>query len=212
MALAGPASNLCLVLLAGAGLRAGVAFGWFEVPMRFSSSALAVAAPGAPTLAVTALSLLFSLNLTLGLLNLLPVPPLDGSAVLPLFLPEAWGRRYQEPSRSSPQIALVGMVCGTPAMCARMPAAKFRQTKTRAGFRDPRHGVASARGIDRVVVTRPKKGAPKVIVAGKAVHLAVPSAGVVRVTMALSDTSGARCHAVSQAFRAIGHTGGLKAP
>jgi Zn-dependent protease len=42
------------------------------------------------------LSVLFSLNLVLAALNLLPLPPLDGSAAIPLFLTRGATARYQE--------------------------------------------------------------------------------------------------------------------
>ena len=34
-------------------------------------------------------------NLVLGLFNLLPIPPLDGSQVVKHFLPPAWALQYQ---------------------------------------------------------------------------------------------------------------------
>ena len=40
------------------------------------------------------LSILFSLNLLLFLFNLLPVPPLDGSGVAPIFMGDEQARRY----------------------------------------------------------------------------------------------------------------------
>ena len=46
------------------------------------------------TVSPTFLSMLFSLNMLLALFNLLPVPPLDGSAIVPLFLDDVNGRRY----------------------------------------------------------------------------------------------------------------------
>jgi Zn-dependent protease len=43
----------------------------------------------------TALSILFSLNVLLGVFNLIPVPPLDGAAVLGLVLPPDQARSFQ---------------------------------------------------------------------------------------------------------------------
>jgi Zn-dependent protease len=37
----------------------------------------------------------FSVNLLLAVFNLLPLPPLDGSGAVPLFLSEETSRRYQ---------------------------------------------------------------------------------------------------------------------
>ena len=44
-----------------------------------------------------------------GEINLLPVPPLDGSAVIQLFMPEDWARRYQE-LFLNPMWSMVGLV------------------------------------------------------------------------------------------------------
>ena len=41
------------------------------------------------------LGVFFSLNLVLACLNLIPLPPLDGSAVIPLLLNERAAERYQ---------------------------------------------------------------------------------------------------------------------
>src|SRR5271157_292737 len=69
MALAGPAANFTLMLLAVAGLHAGAAFGWLHTdPLS-----------GHRDLPSILLLIFFSLNLLLGTFNLLPAPPLDGS-------------------------------------------------------------------------------------------------------------------------------------
>ena len=57
----------------------------------------------------TLLSVFFSLNLILFLFNLLPLPPMDGSGVLQLFLPEDTSRRLQELLRQ-PMVGLIGIV------------------------------------------------------------------------------------------------------
>src|SRR6202008_1050556 len=69
MALVGPANNFSLMLLAALGLR--LASGMQLI--RWD------AYTGPHDFAATALYVLFSLNLLLGVFNLLPVPPLDGS-------------------------------------------------------------------------------------------------------------------------------------
>jgi membrane-associated protease RseP (regulator of RpoE activity) len=53
---------------------------------------------------------MFSLNLLLGTFNLMPVPPLDGSGALPLFIGHDAGRRYQEFIRSQPAFSFLGLV------------------------------------------------------------------------------------------------------
>ncbi|MEM7436469.1 MAG: site-2 protease family protein [Myxococcota bacterium] len=93
MAAAGPAANFLLVLLAGVAMRVGVAYGYFTVgPGQLESL---VAAPGglAAGLALFA-SVLFSINLILGCFNLIPLPPLDGYAIVPLFLSDRLRDRW----------------------------------------------------------------------------------------------------------------------
>ncbi len=97
MALAGPAANLALVLVAGALLRLFGALDLLYPPQSITFDHLAATDAGGvwPTIAFF-LSVLFSLNLVLFCLNLIPLPPLDGASVLPLFLDEHASRRYQE--------------------------------------------------------------------------------------------------------------------
>jgi Zn-dependent protease len=78
MALAGPATNFLLMLLGAFGLRAAIAFHLIE--SRGFAAELMFA--------------LFSLNLLLGVFNLLPVPPLDGSSVIMLLMTEDRARGY----------------------------------------------------------------------------------------------------------------------
>ncbi len=97
MALAGPGANLVLVLLAGLLIKAGAAFGVFSAPpsVGFDRLTTGVGQGLWPGLAFF-LSVLFSLNLVLAALNLLPLPPLDGSAAIPLFLNRGATERYQD--------------------------------------------------------------------------------------------------------------------
>jgi Zn-dependent protease len=97
MSLAGPGANLALFLLAGLLIRAGALVGWLEAPesVNFSQLIASGASPLADTLGLT-LSILFSMNLLLLLLNLIPVPPLDGSGALGLLLSEDATRSYQD--------------------------------------------------------------------------------------------------------------------
>lgn len=96
MSLAGPAANLALVLLAALAIRAGMAAGVFAAPASIDFSQLTDAvAGGLWGSAATLLSILFTLNLILFGFNLLPFPPLDGSGVLSLVLPEDAARRAQ---------------------------------------------------------------------------------------------------------------------
>lgn len=94
VALAGPGLNLCLALLAGCLLKAGLALEWFSVPGLTGSLLFGSEGNYALGTLASVLSVFFSLNLILGLFNLLPFPPLDGSGVLSLFLPSAVSRKY----------------------------------------------------------------------------------------------------------------------
>jgi Zn-dependent protease len=109
MALAGPFSNLLLALTAGILLRIGLETGVFAPPDGFSFTQLAQGAVHAWNGPAVALSILFSLNLLLFVFNLLPLPPLDGSAVLPAFLSDDMARRYRE-FLYQPMISLLGLL------------------------------------------------------------------------------------------------------
>jgi Zn-dependent protease len=107
MAMAGPAANLLIALVAGVILRIGMATGHFlPGPGGFDSM---VTALGGARGAVVPLSILFSLNVLLCVFNLLPMPPLDGSAILQIFLSESTARRYQELVRN-PAFSLIGLL------------------------------------------------------------------------------------------------------
>lgn len=113
MALAGPVGNLLLVLAAGLAIRAGMLAGVFAAPAAVTLARVTEVAPGAGGSidgVATVVSILFSLNLILFVFNLLPLPPLDGSAVIPLFLGPATARRYKELLRAQPALSLVGLL------------------------------------------------------------------------------------------------------
>ncbi len=95
MALAGPATNFCLMLLAAAAIRGGIALGAFRAPESTSFTHITEATgPGLPGFAAVFLSVLFVLNLLLGTFNLLPVPPLDGHSAITLLMSERAGLRF----------------------------------------------------------------------------------------------------------------------
>ena len=109
MALAGPGGNMILVLAAGLLVRLGMAFGVLYAPSSISFTEMTGArAPWAASI-VAPLSILFSLNLILFLFNLLPLPPLDGSAVLPVFMSDDTARRYHDFLRQ-PMFSLLGLL------------------------------------------------------------------------------------------------------
>jgi len=95
MALAGPIANLMLLVIAALGIRGGMLLGAFYPPESVKFVQVAAAhSPGAASAVATLLSIWFSLNLILFVFNLMPLPPLDGSGVLVLFLSESSAERY----------------------------------------------------------------------------------------------------------------------
>ena len=99
MALAGPAANFSLMLLAVLGLRIGTAGGWLHVnPLTQQRD-----------FATTTLLIFFSLNLLLGTFNLLPVSPLDGSTVILLFMGERTAQKYLDWLRGN-SLAMAGLL------------------------------------------------------------------------------------------------------
>ena len=87
MAAAGPAANFALALLSAAAIRVGIATGYFSLPTDgISLETLAVAPSGLAQGLALFCSVLFSINLILGCFNLIPLPPLDGYAIVPLLL------------------------------------------------------------------------------------------------------------------------------
>lgn len=111
MALAGPVSNLLVVLVAGVAIRVGMLVGVLAPPesITFSVIVEAVGTGGPWSAIATFLSILFALNLLLFAFNLLPLPPLDGASVLPLVIGEGKALAYKEFMRQ-PGIGLLGLL------------------------------------------------------------------------------------------------------
>ncbi|MEM9176095.1 MAG: site-2 protease family protein [Myxococcota bacterium] len=112
MALAGPAANLALFVLMGVGVQIGLAMGAFEVPMRINFDQITTAA-GDPNGVAAGLafimSVTFSMNLLLFVLNMIPIFPLDGGTALTLLLPESMLDAYYAVVRH-PLIAIGGLI------------------------------------------------------------------------------------------------------
>ncbi|HAL45254.1 MAG: hypothetical protein A2Y12_11205 [Planctomycetes bacterium GWF2_42_9] len=110
MALAGPAANLILVIIAVIIIRVGVSFGVLFAPDTITFSHVTEAEVGGwfNSLAIIA-SILFSLNLILFVFNLMPLPPLDGSALIPIFLSERNASMYKM-FISRPGFAIAGLI------------------------------------------------------------------------------------------------------
>ncbi len=101
MALAGPAANFTLMLLAAVALRIGRSYHLFAIdPLT-----------GRPDFVPAALFIIFSLNLLLGTFNLIPVPPLDGSTGIMIFMSEENAQRYLDWIRGN-SYAIAGLLVG----------------------------------------------------------------------------------------------------
>jgi Zn-dependent protease len=108
MGLAGPAANLGLVLLCVVVIRLGLAFEIFKEPDTVSFRYVVDTDYGVPwSGSASAVSMVFSLNLILTVLNLIPFPPLDGSSILSLLLSEDSARKYQSIIRN-PLLGVIG--------------------------------------------------------------------------------------------------------
>jgi Zn-dependent protease len=110
MALAGPAANLTLVIIAALAIHAGIAARIFGMPSSAGFTHI-VDAPhgGVADGAATLLSILFSLNLLLAVFNLFPMPPLDGITAIGVFLPEKAALRVAQWGHN-PALMLLGIV------------------------------------------------------------------------------------------------------
>ncbi len=85
MAMAGPAANFALAMLAAVAVRAGIAAGVFKVAHSWQlASGVGDVSDGFALF----LSVLFFENLLLGAWNMLPIPPMDGFSMLLFVLPE----------------------------------------------------------------------------------------------------------------------------
>ena len=109
MALAGPAANLLLVVLAGIAIHIGMAMGKLQAPDSVDFTHITELAGGGTNLATTFLSVLFLLNIVLCTFNLLPVPPLDGNLAVTLLMSEQTGTRFVDWTRAG-GLGILGLV------------------------------------------------------------------------------------------------------
>jgi Zn-dependent protease len=110
MALAGPGANLALILAAAFVIRTGMMSGYFHAPASIGFAHVTASDVSQfGSAAAFLVSTFFSLNLVLFILNLLPVPPLDGSGALPLVLNASATERWQE-WMSHPRVGWIGIL------------------------------------------------------------------------------------------------------
>jgi Zn-dependent protease len=112
MALAGPGANLTLVLLAGVAMKVAMLIGVFAPPSSVGFDHLVSVDAGTVWSGIAFfLSVLFSMNLLLAFFNLIPFPPLDGSAAIPVLLHDSAAVAYQRFLLQNGQtFAFVGML------------------------------------------------------------------------------------------------------
>jgi Zn-dependent protease len=110
MAFAGPAANFALLLIAALLIRVGIEWHVLTAPYSISFSRVVTATdPGVFDLVAEILSVFFSLNLLLGIFNLLPIPPLDGASLPLIALPTGAAQKYFDVLRS-PVLQIVGFL------------------------------------------------------------------------------------------------------
>jgi Zn-dependent protease len=108
MALAGPATNFILMLIAAIAIHVGMAMGRFQAPASPNFSHITELVGGGTNLASTFLSVMFMLNLLLGSLNLMPIPPLDGNVGITLLMKDSTAVKFVEATRTS-HYAILGL-------------------------------------------------------------------------------------------------------
>ncbi len=110
MALAGPLANLTLVIIAAAAIRFGTSAGYFHPPESITFSQVTAAEHTGITHSIAIMvSILFTLNLVLFVFNLLPIPPMDGSCLVPLLLPAEFADKYKM-LISNPTYSIIGLI------------------------------------------------------------------------------------------------------
>jgi Zn-dependent protease len=95
MSAAGPAANLLLALVAALVIRLGILYGIFFPPESIDfAHVIGATREGMLATCAAFVNVLFSLNLLLFIFNLLPIPPLDGSGIIPMFLSHEKAQKY----------------------------------------------------------------------------------------------------------------------
>ena len=107
MAAAGPLGNLLIAAAALVIMRVGLAMDVFSAPGSANFETVVTWAGGSPSFVTTLLSVLLVQNTFLCLFNLLPLPPLDGGAVLAGLLPERQAVALRQASSMMSMVVLL---------------------------------------------------------------------------------------------------------
>jgi Zn-dependent protease len=112
MSLAGPGANFALAILAAIVIHIGIAASVFSQPdsANFTHMVQAATSGGAAAGAATLVSILFSLNVLLGIFNLLPLPPLDGFGAVGLLMSEERARRFEGMAHRMRGYSFIGLL------------------------------------------------------------------------------------------------------
>jgi len=109
MAAAGPAGNYLIAIVAFVLIKIGLAAGFFIAPDRVNFSHIVATASGSVELLSIVLSILLMFNVIAGTFNLLPLPPLDGSAVITVFLPDRLAEGLRNLQRNG-SFSMIGLL------------------------------------------------------------------------------------------------------
>lgn len=115
MSLAGPGANFTLALLSALAIHIGIWAHFLTHPEYASFAHIVEAAKpgigaGTGEGLATLLSVMFSLNLLLGLFNLLPLPPLDGFGAIGLLMTEAGAQKFQQMGVQMRGFSMIGLL------------------------------------------------------------------------------------------------------
>jgi Zn-dependent protease len=109
MAVAGPASNLLIVIICYIVIQLGIISGFLLQPDSIGFRHIVdTSLEGGWSGIALFTSMMFTMNLIMFVLNLIPLPPLDGSAVISLFLHVNSARSYRK-FISNPLFSLAGL-------------------------------------------------------------------------------------------------------
>lgn len=121
MALAGPVSNLLILLIAALFIHVGMAFHYFAPPDSITFSHVVDADSSLGNVLASLLSIFFSLNVLLCTFNLLPLPPLDGSGILMYFTTEETAEKFMQ-FMHQPVMQFIGILIAWRVFSAIFPA------------------------------------------------------------------------------------------